>query len=97
MQKVKCGKIKSYAITWLWGSYIIRVRKIKVLIKLLHPIGSYIIEKEKQEKLSETLQPVNRYIIGNTRKLHKRKNVSKTDIFEWRKRFYISNDINMIR
>ena len=87
MQKVncgniKCGKIKSYAITWLWGSYIIGVRKIKVLIKLLHPIGSYIIEKEKQEKSSETLQPVNRCIIGNTRKLHKRKNVSKNKNFE---------------
>ena len=87
----------SYAITWLWGRYIIRVRKIKVLIKLLHPIGSYIIEKEKQEKSSETLQPVNRYIIGNTRKLHKRKNVSKNKNFEWRKKFYVSNDINMIR
>ena len=81
---VKCGKIKSYAITWFWGSYIIRVRKIKVLIKLLHPIGSYIInlKKEKQEKSSETLQPVNRYIIGNTRKLHKWKMLVKTKIFE---------------
>ena len=48
---IKCGKIKSYATAWLWGNYIIRVRKIKVLIKLLHPIGSYIIEKEKARKI----------------------------------------------
>src|ERR1051325_2137889 len=49
VRKLKCGNVKmrkdkSYAITWLWGRYIIgKCGKSKPNLKLLHPMKSYII------------------------------------------------------